>query len=160
MMQLIIRNLTDLEINKKRAAFIAGAACFIIGFPSAWSLDIFENQDWVWGVGLLVSGIFIAFLVLKYGPMKFKRDFIDQNSDFKVSKYYFAAMITFIFFAGIFLTYWWMDQGYSDYPWFDENGKWNVFDKFSNASIVTQWAAALVIAVVFNGWFYKKFVKK
>lgn len=160
MMQLIIKNLTDYEIPKKKAAFIAGSACFIIGFPSAWSLDIFENQDWVWGVGLLVSGIFIAFLILKYGPMKFKRDFIDQNSDFKVSKYYFGAMITFIFFAGIFLTYWWMDQGYSQYPWFDAEGNWNFFDRFSNATIVTQWGVALFIAVVFNGWFYKKFVKK
>lgn len=160
MMQLIIKNLTDYEIPKKKAAIIAGAACFIAGFPSAWSLAIFENQDWVWGVGLLVSGIFIAFLILKYGPMKFKRDFIDENSDFKVSKYYFASMITFIFFAGIFLTYWWMDQGYSDYPWFDAEGNWNFFDRYSNASIVTQWAIALLIAVVFNGWFYKKFVKK
>ena len=69
-------------------------------------------------------------------------------------------MIYFIFFAGLFLVYWWMDQGYSDYPWFDENGNWNVIDKFSNATIVTQWGIALVIAIVFNGWFYKKFVKK
>lgn len=160
MMQLIIKNLTDYEIPKKKASIIAGAACFIAGFPSAWSLAIFENQDWVWGVGLLVSGIFIAFLILKYGPMKFKRDFIDENSDFKVSKYYFASMITFIFFAGIFLTYWWMDQGYSDYPWFDAEGNWNFFDRYSNASIVTQWAIALLIAVFFNEWFYKKFVKK
>ena len=160
MMQLIIKNLTDYEIPKKKAAIIAGASCFVVGFPSAWSLAIFENQDWVWGVGLLVSGIFIAFLILKYGPMKFKRDFIDENSDFKVSKYYFASMITFIFFAGIFLTYWWMDQGYSEYPWFDAEGNWNFFDRYSNASIVTQWAIALLIAVVFNGWFYKKFVKK
>jgi neurotransmitter:Na+ symporter, NSS family len=160
MMQLIIRNLTDYNISKKRAAFITGAACILIGFPSAWNLDIFENQDWVWGVGLLVSGIFISFLIMRYGPAKFKRDFIDENSDFKVSSKYFSGMIYFIFFAGLFLVYWWMDQGYSDYPWFDENGNWNVIDKFSNATIVTQWGIALVIAIVFNGWFYKKFVKK
>ena len=160
MMQLIIRNLTDYNISKKQAALITGAACFIIGFPSAWSLAIFENQDWVWGVGLLVSGIFISFLIMRYGPSKFKRDFIDENSDFKVSSKYFTGMIYFIFFAGLFLVYWWMDQGYSKYPWFDEKGNWNVFDTFSNASIVTQWAIALIIAIVFNGWFYKKFVKK
>lgn len=160
MMQLIIRNLTDYEISRKKAAWITGAACFIIGFPSAWYLDVFENQDWVWGVGLLVSGIFISFLIMRYGPAKFKKHFIDDNSDFKVSAKYFSAMIYFIFFAGLFLVYWWMDQGYSEYPWFDEHGNWNVFDRFSNASIVTQWAIALVIAVVLNGWFYKKFVKK
>jgi NSS family neurotransmitter:Na+ symporter len=160
MMQLIIRNLTDYNISRKKAAYITGAACFIIGFPSAWNLDVFENQDWVWGVGLLVSGIFISFLIMRYGPARFKKNFIDDNSDFKVSSWYFSAMIYFIFFAGIFLVYWWMDQGYSEYPWFDEQGNWNVFDRFSNASIVTQWAIALIVAVVLNGWFYKKFVKK
>lgn len=160
MIQLIIKNLTDYEISKKKAAFLAGTACIIAGFPSAWSLAVFENQDWVWGVGLLISGIFIAFLVLKYGPMKFKKDFIDENSDFIVSKYYFASMMGFIFIAGIFLTYWWMNQGYSEYPWFDANGNWNVFDRYSNASIVTQWGLALLIAVILNGWFYKKFVKR
>lgn len=160
MMQLIIRNLTDYNISRKKAAYITGAACFIIGFPSAWNLDIFENQDWVWGVGLLVSGIFISFLIMRYGPARFKKNFIDENSDFKVSSWYFSAMIYFIFFAGIFLVYWWMDQGYSEYPWFDEQGNWNVFDRFSNASIVTQWAIALILAVILNGWFYKKFVKK
>lgn len=159
MMQLIIRNLTDYEIPKKKAALIAGAACFIVGFPSAWSLAIFENQDWVWGVGLLVSGIFISFLVIKYGPNKFKRDFIDENSDFIVSKKYFSVMMYTICFAGLFLVYWWMGQGYSDYPWFDENGNWNVFDRYSNASIVTQWGIAMLIAIIFNKWFYKKFVK-
>jgi NSS family neurotransmitter:Na+ symporter len=160
MMQLIIKNLTDYNISKKRAALITGAACFFIGFPSAWNLDIFENQDWVWGVGLLVSGVFISFLIMRYGPAKFKKDFIDENSDFKVSSKYFSAMIYFIFFAGLFLVYWWMDQGSSDYPWFDEDGNWNFIDKFSNATIVTQWVIALVIAIVFNGWVYKKFVKK
>ena len=92
--------------------------------------------------------------------MKFKKDFIDQNSDFKVSKLYFAGMIYFNFIAGLFLVYWWMDQGYSEYPWFDAEGNWNLFDRFSNATIVTQWGIALLIAVVFNGWFYRKFVKK
>ncbi|MFQ3215202.1 MAG: NSS family neurotransmitter:Na+ symporter [Marivirga sp.] len=160
MMQLIIKNLTDYNISKKQAAFMAGAACFIVGFPSAWNLAVFENQDWVWGVGLLVSGIFISFLIIRYGPMKFKRDFIDDNSDFIVSKYYFSGMIYFNFLAGLFLVYWWMSQGYSDYPWFDENGNWNVIDKFSNATIVTQWGIALLVAIIFNGWVYKKFVKK
>jgi len=160
MMQLIIRNLTDYDLSKKQAAIIAGAACFVIGFPSAWFLSVFENQDWVWGVGLLVSGIFISFLIIRYGPAKFKKDFIDQNSDFKVSPIYFSGMIYFNFVAGLFLVYWWMSQGYSEYPWFDANGNWNVMDVYSNATIVTQWGIALLIAIVFNGWFYKKFVKK
>ena len=73
MMQLLIKNLTDYTLTKKQAAFVAGACCFVIGFPSAYSLDFFKNQDWVWGLGLLVSGIFLAFLIIRYGPTKYKR---------------------------------------------------------------------------------------
>lgn len=160
MMQLLIKNLTDYTLTRKQAAFVAGACCFIIGFPSAYSLDVFKNQDWVWGLGLLVSGIFLAFLIIRYGPTKYKKDFIDESSDFTVANWYFKIMIYAIFLFGLFLVYWWMSQGYSEYPWFDAEGNWNVMDVYSNASIVTQWGIALVIAVVFNGWFYKKFVRK
>lgn len=160
MMQLLIRNLTDYSISRKNASIICGVCCFVFGFPSAYSLDFFSNQDWVWGIGLLVSGIFISFLVIRYGPGKFKKEFIDDSSDFVVGDWYYKAMIYTIFVAGIFLVYWWMSQGYSDYPWVDADGNWNVWDVYSNASIVTQWGIALVIALVLNGWFYKKFVKK
>jgi NSS family neurotransmitter:Na+ symporter len=97
--------------------------------------------------------------VIRYGPSKFKKDFIDGSSDYVVADWYFKATIYTIFAAGLFLVYWWMAQGYSDYPWFDADGNWNVMDVYSNASIVTQWAIALLIAIVFNKWFYKKFVK-
>lgn len=159
MMQLLIRNLTDYSISRKNAAIICGTCCIVFGIPSAISLDFFSNQDWVWGIGLLVSGIFISFLVIRYGPSKFKKDFIDGSSDYVVADWYFKATIYTIFAAGLFLVYWWMAQGYSDYPWFDADGNWNVMDVYSNASIVTQWAIALLIAIVFNKWFYKKFVK-
>lgn len=160
MMQLLIKNLTDYKLSRKKAAFVAGTCCIVFGLPSAYSIDFFTNQDWVWGLGLIVSGIFIAFLIMRYGVTKFKNDFIDENSDFKVSNWYFRLMVNSIFFLGLFLVYWWMSQGYSKYPWFDADGNWNVIDIYSNASIVTQWGIVFLIGIIFNGWFYRKFVKK
>jgi NSS family neurotransmitter:Na+ symporter len=61
---------------------------------------------------------------------------------------------------GIVLIIWWLSQGYSDYPWFNEAGNWNLFDQFSNATVLTQWGAVLLVAILLNRWFYRKFVDK
>ena len=53
-----------------------------------------------------------------------------------------------------------MSQGYSTYPWFDKDGLWNVFDVYSNASIVTQWAVVILGGMLLNGIIYKKIVRK
>ncbi|MTI20074.1 sodium-dependent transporter [Fulvivirga sp. RKSG066] len=160
MLELFISNLRDMGLTRKSAAIRAAIFCIVFGFPSAWSLDVFNNQDWVWGIGLIITGLFIIIAVLKYGPSKFMRDYIETDSDFNVPIKYFASCLVFNVALGVILIYWWMSQGYSEYPWFDANGNWNLFDVYSNASIITQWGAALVVGLLINRYLYKKFVKK
>ncbi|MDH5382668.1 MAG: sodium-dependent transporter, partial [Cyclobacteriaceae bacterium] len=88
-----------------------------------------------------------------------KKQFIDADSDFKVSKYYFGIFIYLNIFLGLFLIYWWMSQGYSENPWFSPEGNWNMFDIYSNASVITQWAIILVSGILLNKWIYTKFGK-
>ena len=52
-----------------------------------------------------------------------------------------------------------MSQGYAAYPWFDADGDWNLFDVYSNASVITQWLVVLVVGIVVNAYLYKTFVK-
>lgn len=145
--------------NRHKSSLRAGLFCIIFGFPSAYSLDFFNNQDWVWGIGLVISGLFIVFAALRYGPIKFKRELIDVDSDFKVNNLYFSICLIFNIGLGVILIYWWMSQGYSQYPWFNEAGYWNVFDIYSNASIITQWSLLIIFGVIFNKWIYKTFSK-
>ena len=159
MIELFIRNLTDLGITRGGSVVRAAIFCVIFGLPSAWSLDFFSNQDWVWGLGLIISGILIMGAVIKYGVFEFKKQFIDADSDFKVSKYYFGIFIYLNIFLGLFLIYWWMSQGYSENPWFTPEGNWNVFDVYSNASIITQWILVLVSGIILNKWIYNKFTR-
>ena len=157
MIELFIRNLGDLGWNRNRSAMSAAVFCIIFGLPSAWSLEVFNNQDWVWGIGLIISGLFIIFAVIQYGPAKFKTDFIDGDSDFKVNTSYFTYMIFLNVGLAILLIIWWMSQGYAAYPWFNEAGNWNVFDEYSNASIVTQWVLLIAIGLGLNRWLFKTF---
>ena len=159
MLELFIKIIGDMGLNRHQASIRVGICCIVFGFPSAYSLDFFNNQDWVWGIGLIISGLFIVFAAVKYGVFAFKKELIDTDSDFKVNNNYFAVCLFCNIFLGIFLIYWWMSQGYSQYPWFNENGNWNVFDVYSNASIITQWVILIVIGVVFNRMIYKTFSK-
>ncbi|TRX59032.1 sodium-dependent transporter [Fulvivirga sp. M361] len=160
MLELFISNLHDMGFTRKSAAIRAGIFCVIFGLPSAYSLDFFNNQDWVWGIGLIVTGLLIIIAVLKYGPGKFKKEFIDTDSDFSIPTQYFSWALIFNVGLGVFLVYWWMSQGYSSYPWWDAEGNWNVFDVYSNASIVTQWVVVLLVGIFTNRYLYRTFVKK
>ncbi len=160
MLELFIRNIGDLGFNRNASAVRAAVFTIVFAFPSAWYLDFFNNQDWVWGIGLILSGLFFVFATLKNGVVKFKRDYIDKDSDYKVPNLYFISCMVFNIGLGIILVYWWMSQGYSEYPWFDKAGNWNVFDVYSNATIVTQWLLILLIGILINKFLYRKFVRK
>ncbi len=159
MIELLIKNLSDLGFSRGKSTKNVIFFFIIFGFPSAYSLDFFTNQDWVWGVGLIVSGLFILYAVAKYGLSEFKKNFIDLDSDFKVSSTYFKTCIILNIPLAIFLIYWWMSRGYSDYPWFDSFGQWNVIDVYSNASIITQWISVMVIGLLANNFLYRRFTK-
>ncbi|NIW37843.1 MAG: sodium-dependent transporter, partial [Gemmatimonadetes bacterium] len=67
MIELASRVLMDLGMTRSHAITVVGLAGLGFGIPSALNMNIFANQDWVWGVGLMLSGFFFAFAVLKYG---------------------------------------------------------------------------------------------
>lgn len=158
MLELFIRNIRDLGISRNAAATRAAIFTIVFALPSAWYLDFFNNQDWVWGIGLIISGLFFVFAALKNGVLKFKKNFIDEDSDYKVPNLYFVACMSFNVVLGIVLIYWWMSQGYSQYPWFDQYGNWNFFDVYSNATIITQWVIVLAVGIAINKFLYRKFV--
>ncbi|MEL6557806.1 MAG: sodium-dependent transporter [Bacteroidota bacterium] len=160
MIELFIGNVTIFGYSRKKVSIVVLIFFILIGFPSAYSLEFFSNQDWVWGVGLILSGIFILFAVVKYGVDKFKTELIDQDSDFKVNGYYFKIPAVGNLFLAVYLIYWWLSQGYSKFPWFNENGNWNLMDTYSNASVVTQWAIVIVVGIVLNKYLNSKLVSR
>lgn len=158
MLELLLKMLSDLGFDRKKAVIWGAIICMIFGLPSALSLEFLQNQDWVWGLGLIISGLFIIFAVVKHGIKAFKAKYIDADSDFKVNNWYFIITMLVNIPIGIFLIIWWMSQGYGgDTTWFDESGNWNLFGTYSNASIVTQWAALIIGAILLNRFLYKKF---
>ena len=53
---------------------------FLVGTASAVDPNILVNQDTVWAYALILSGCFMLFIVLRYGPLKFRRElYIDYG---------------------------------------------------------------------------------
>ena len=159
MIELFLQNVRNLQFSKHKAlAWVI--ICFItFGFPSAWSLNFFANQDWVWGVGLIVAGLFIMIAVAMNGPGRFKEQTIDVGSDVMLSTGFFRLAIYANILVGLFLIYWWLSQDFSR-NWLDENGTWDLFGTYSNASTITQWMTVLVVGIILNTFLHKKFVEK
>ena len=171
MMELFIKIIGDLGFSRVNATIRAAIFCIIFGLPSAWSLDFFTNQDWVWGLGLVVSGLFITFAVLKYGVQEFKTSFskpdsdftvsivfkygihifkstfIDQDSDFIVNRWYYAIAMFLNMGLGLVLIIWWMSQE------FTKTGGWI----YNNWLTLAEWAALILAGILLNRWLYKKF---
>ena len=79
MLELPTRMAMDLGLSRKKAVPTVAAISFVCGLPSAWSMDFFKNQDWVWGIGLLFSGAFIAFAAIRYGAARFREQLINLS---------------------------------------------------------------------------------
>ena len=158
MIELFMQSIADLNITKSKILVLVLVCFAVFGFPSAWSLDFFSNQDWVWGVGLIINGLFILIGVGLNNPVKFKASTIDIGSDMTFpSKFFKYAIYTNIVMA-LFLIYWWLSQDYSA-TWFDQDGHWDLFGVYSNASTITQWGAVIVVGLLLNGYLYSKFVR-
>ena len=92
-------------------------------------------------------------------PEKFKESTIDVGSDMILPSGFFKFAIFSNIAVGFFLIYWWLSQDYSS-TWFNEEGQWDLFGVYSNASTITQWGIVIIAGLILNGYLYKKFVKQ
>lgn len=147
MIELAVRILMDFGLNRKRAVMIIVILAFFLGVPSAVSLDFFNNQDWVWGLGLLLSGAFFCFSVIKIGIGRFIDDWLVQvkyRSFFVMAgKLLFYVVIPFEF---IVMLGWWFMQSMQWNPqtW------WKPFSTYSLATVLWQWLLIILIGLIFN----------
>ncbi|HUE77157.1 MAG TPA: sodium-dependent transporter [Longimicrobiales bacterium] len=142
MIELAVRVLVDGGATRSRAIWIVGGMGFLLGVPSALSMTVFDNQDWVWGVGLMVSGLFFAVAVLRYGVTRFREELINhENADLRIGRWWDWA-IRLVVVQAVVLIVWWFAQFGTDDLW----GTYGVFNTLA------QWTVALGIFLALNRW--------
>lgn len=155
MVELSTRTLIDFGINRKKAIIFVSSIGFIFGLPSALNLTFLANQDWVWGVGLILSGAFISFSIIKYGVNKFRVEIINGcGSDFKIGKWYNYVIGILIPVQVVVLISWWLISSVSwDSEW------WNPFHPENAGTVLFQWIIVLAIFFSLNRFMVSKILR-
>ena len=153
MIELSTRVLTDFGVTRRRAVQLTGAFGFLAGLPSALSLQVLSNQDWVWGVALMVSGFFFAVAVLTAGVRRFRQEQLNHpDSDIRIGVWWEIAIGVLVPLQALVLLVWWLYQARG----WDPEGWLNPVDPDSVGTILVQWAILLVVLIGANRWMVRR----
>ena len=146
MVELATRTMIDFGFNRTHAIIIIAILGFTLGIPSALDLNFLVNQDWVWGVGLILSGAFISFSIIKYGVDKFRTEVINgYGSDIKIGRWYNFAIGILVPIQVVVLISWWLVSSIGwDAEW------WDPFHAENFGTVIFQWAIILVLFIGLN----------
>ncbi len=152
MLELAARNLMDRGIPRRKAVATIGAAVAVFGIPSALSLDVFNNQDWVWGVGLMLSGLFFALVARRFGLEKLRNEELNgEGSDLRVGRWWNFALGVLVPVQAVILMVWWLYSAAQDNPdWL------KVLHPYSVGTVLVQWAIGLTALILYNRWRLKR----
>jgi NSS family neurotransmitter:Na+ symporter len=144
MVELFARNVVDMGIRRQVAVPVIAILAFLAGVPAALDLDYLSNQDNVWGIALLISGLFAAIAMMKYGLEEVRRD-MNAASDFGVGTWWTVLIRLFpVMFA--FLFGWFIYQSITDAA----TAWWDPLDTFSLAAMLVQWVPVAAILLILN----------
>ena len=145
--ELCTRVFIDTGMKRKMAVLLVVALIYILGIPAARNLNWFSNQDHVWGIGLMISGALMAFVIIKSGAESIRKELNVNPSDWLLKPWWSLVMKFFIPFAAIALLGWWFYLSATVFA----PGEWyNPFNPFSIMTCIVQWGIMLTIFIVFN----------
>jgi NSS family neurotransmitter:Na+ symporter len=148
MIEMATRICVDLGMGRDRAVPLVGVIGFLLGLPSAWKLGFFQNQDWVWGLGLMVSGFLIALAVIKYGAGRFRKQLINTPEERWPVGRWFVFVIKYVVPAEFLaLMIWWFYQAVAVY---DPDAWWHPLHTFSLGTTIAQWGLLIAVLIFFN----------
>ena len=154
MIELVTRIVVDFGVSRRFAIAGVCSTGFALGIPSALHLGFFENQDFVWGVALMISGAFMALVIIRHGARQFRKETIDGlPNDWNAGRYWDRVVTYVIPTLAIVLLVWWLYLSatvYAPNTWYDP------FDSFSVMSCLVQWTAAMVVFFLLRRWMSRR----
>lgn len=154
MFELGVRFLQDLGVARPKAIPLVFVAALVVGTPAALDMRFLDNQDWVWGIGLLVSGFFFSMLVRYAGARRIARDFIGLRDSWGGRIFFFVVM-WLIPIEFIVLVAWWFSRAVG----WDPGGWWHPFRVSSVGTCLLQWGVLLGVLLLLNRRLYERIKK-
>ena len=149
MIEMASRVLTDAGIARRRAVLTIGGLGLVLGLPSAIWIEVFRNQDWVWGVGLMLSGLFFSLMVMRHGVDRFRTRLVNsEGSDLVVGRWW-NVVIRLVAVQAVVITAWWL---WKAVDWNDLAASFTLFSEFNVGTVLIQWAIAIAAFLGLNRW--------
>jgi hypothetical protein len=139
----------DRRRHGARARREAGhAAVIVCGAPSAISIDVFNNQDWVWGLALMLAGLFVALAAREYGVQRLADDFVNTTpGSWRAGRLYVWIVSYLVPVQVVLMFSWWMYQAIAV---IDPTGWWHPLHVYSVGTCLVQWGLALALLIAWN----------
>ncbi len=151
--EVTTRTLVDAGIKRAKAIKWVGAGVFVLGFPSAMSLRVLRNQDWVWGVALILAGLFFAIAVIKNGIDRFRLEQLNHpDSDVKIGKWWNIVVGILVPIEAVVLIIWFLAQARTD----DPVGWLRPFAEYNVGTVLVQFAIVFTVLVLANNWIVRR----
>lgn len=156
MLETGARNMIDMGFSRTKATLCWVVFYIFVGTFSALDNRVFENQDMVWGVGLLISGLCYSLGAIKYGVDKLWTEDIAPCSDIKIR--WMWSMIRFFPVIFALVWGWWVWQTITWYP-----GEWYKFwpvtkYMYTPAVMVVEWGILFLVLFLLNNKMRDKLV--
>ena len=152
MIELASRILQDMGLTRGRAIAVVGISGLLCGVPSALNMAFFQNQDFVWGVGLMLSGFFFALAVLRYGVTEWRETFINtEHSDIHIGWWWDWAM-RLVVLEAVVLIVWWFVQVWGE----DLAANFTLFSTANIGTTLIQWAVVIAVLIAGNRFLVRR----
>ncbi len=148
MVELGVKTLMDLGLRRTMSGVILGLVGFVAAFPSAINMNVFKNQDWVWGLGLLVSGAFFSAGAIYHGVGRLRRRINATTDGWKLGGWFDIMIVCVIPFGIIAMLVWWFYQA----AMWDPQGWLSPFGINSVGTCLMQWGIVIASLVCANRW--------
>ncbi|XP_060592093.1 uncharacterized sodium-dependent transporter YocR-like [Ruditapes philippinarum] len=149
-LELMTKTFTDFGLDRKYGMSITVILTFSLGLPSALNINILTNQDFVWGFALVINGMMMLYMAMRFGIRKF-RDVIVNNyseNDWKLTIFWEVIIRVVAPIEAIVLIVWWavdlinQDEG--------DGEAWYTFGRETLVMTVTQWFGLMLILIILN----------
>jgi NSS family neurotransmitter:Na+ symporter len=112
-------------------------------------MEVFRNQDWVWSLGLMLSGLFFAIAALRYGVERLRREVVNgPGVDLPVGRWWVWVVGVLVPLEALVLLAWWLGQAAQGdlaqvlAPW----------STFNVGTVLVQWGIAIAVLLLANRW--------
>ena len=149
MLELATRVFIDAGIERQHAIRYVGVAGFLLGLPSAISLAVLHNQDWVWGIALMISGLFFSIAVITHGVRRFREQQLNHaDSDVSIGAWWDVVVGVLVPLQALILLIWWLYQAHQWNPdgWLEPFGEDNV------GTVLAQFVVVFFVLIAANRW--------